>query len=153
MRVELNGTVPRPSTSLAAAFFTGAGVMHFARPDFFESIVPEWFRDKRLANSVSGAAEIALGLGLLPARTRRASALSLIALVVAVFPANIDMAINNVEVKPVDGKMSRSVGTAVGPGRVVNWVRLPLQIPIAVALWRIARQAAPTLNTTTVNAA
>ena len=127
--------------------------MHFVRPDFFESIVPEWFPDKRLANSVSGAAEIVLGLGLLPARTRRASALGLIALLAAVFPANIDMAINNVEVKPVDGKMSRSAGTAVGPGRIVNWVRLPLQIPVAVALWRIARQAAPTPSTAAVNAA
>ena len=117
--------------------------MHFARPDFFESIVPEWFPDKRLANYVSGAAEIALGLGLLPARTRRASALGLIALLAAVFPANIDMAVNNVEVKPVDGRMSRSAGTAVGPGRIVNWVRLPLQIPVAVAMWRIARPAAP----------
>ena len=121
--------------------------MHFARPDFFESIVPEWFPDKRLANYVSGAAEIALGLGLLPARTRRASALGLIALLAAVFPANIDMAVNSVEVKPVDGKMSRSAGTAVGPGRIVNWVRLPLQIPVAVALWRIARQAAPSSPT------
>jgi len=127
--------------------------MHFARPDFFESIVPEWFPDKRLANSVSGAAEIALGLGLLPARTRRASALGLIALLAAVFPANIDMAVNNVEVKPVDGKMSRSAGTAVGPGRIVNWVRLPLQIPVAVALWRIARQAAPSPSTAAINAA
>ena len=117
--------------------------MHFARPDFFESIVPEWFPDKRLANYVSGAAEIILGLGLLPARTRRASALGLIALLAAVFPANIDMAVNNVEVKPVDGTMSRSAGTAVGPGRIVNWVRLPLQIPVAVAMWRIARPAAP----------
>lgn len=127
--------------------------MHFARPDFFESIVPEWFPDKRLANYVSGAAEIVLGLGLLPARTRRASALGLIALLAAVFPANIDMAVNNVEVKPVDGKMSRSAGTAVGPGRIVNWVRLPLQIPVAVALWRIARQAAPSPNTAAVKAA
>ena len=141
VRIGLNEEVPRPSISLAATFFTGAGLMHFARPDFFESIVPDWFPNRRLANYGSGAAEIVLGLGLLPARTRRVSALGLIALLAAVFPANIDMALNDVEVKPVDGKMSRSAGTAVGPGRIVNWVRLPLQIPIAVALWRIARQA------------
>ena len=130
MRVELNGTVPRPSTSLAAAFFTGAGVMHFARPDFFESIVPEWFRDKRLANSVSGAAEIALGLGLLPARTRRASG------------AEPDCPRRCCLPRPTStwrsttsrsnrsgGKMSRSVGTAVGAGRVVNWVSAPTADP------------------------
>jgi uncharacterized membrane protein len=115
--------------------------MHFARPDFFESIVPDWFPDKRLANYASGAAEVVLGLGLLSARTRRASALGLIVLLAAVFPANIDMAVNDVEVKPVDGKMARSAGSAAGPGRIVNWVRLPLQLPIAVALWRIANQA------------
>lgn len=113
--------------------------MHFARPDFFESIVPDWFPNPKLANHVSGAAEITLGLGLLPRQTRRFAALGMIGLVAAVFPANIDMAVNNVEVLPVDGKMTRSVGTATGANRVVNWVRLPLQLPLAVAMWRLAR--------------
>ena len=126
------------STLAAAGFFTSAGVAHFARPDFFESIVPDWFPDARLANRVSGAAEIALGLGLLSARTRRPAALGLIALLVIVFPANIDMAVNRVEVKPVDGRMTRSVGTATGPQ---NWIRLPLQLPVAWSLWRIATQS------------
>ncbi len=113
--------------------------MHFIRPDFFESIVPGWFPDARLANSASGAAEIALGLGLLPVRTRRWSALGLIALLLAVFPANVDMAVHDVEVRPVDGRMTRSVGTATGASRLVNWARLPLQLPLAYAMWRIAR--------------
>ena len=133
--------MPKRSTLLASTFFTGAGVMHFARPDFFESIVPDWFPDARLANEVSGAAEIALGLGLLPAGTRRWSAYGLIALLTAVFPANVDMALNDVEVRPVDGRMTRSVGTAAGLARVANWLRLPMQVPLAVAMWRIARQA------------
>lgn len=123
------------STFAAAALFTSAGVAHFARPDFFESIVPDWFPDARLANRVSGAAEIALGLGLLAPRTRRPSAFGLIALLVIVFPANIDMAINRVEVKPVDGRMTRSVGTATG---AQNWIRLPLQVPVAWWLWHEA---------------
>lgn len=125
--------------------------MHFARPDFFESIVPDWFPDKRLANLGSGAAEIVLGLGLLPARTRRASALGLMVLVVAVFPANIDMAINDVEAKPVGGRMTRSVGTAEGAARVVNWIRLPMQVPLAVALWRIARQSPTATSASAIN--
>jgi uncharacterized membrane protein len=128
----------RRSTLAAAALFTSAGVAHFARPDFFESIVPDWFPDARVANRVSGAAEIALGLGLLSPRTRRPAALGLIALLVIVFPANVDMALNKVEVKPVDGRMTRSVGTARGPQ---NWVRLPLQLPVAWWLWREARAA------------
>ncbi len=132
----------RPGVALASAFFTGAGVMHFVRPDFFESVVPDWFPDATLANHVSGAAEIALGLGLLPARTRRWSALGLVAVTAIVFPANIDMAINDVEVQPVDGRMTRSVGTATGRSRLVNWVRLPLQLPLGYATWRIARRSA-----------
>ena len=83
--------------------------------------------------------EIALGIGLLPARTRRWAALGLIALLAAVFPANVDMAINKVEVKPVDGSMTRSVGTVTGPQ---NWIRLPMQVPLAWWLWREARAAA-----------
>jgi len=113
--------------------------MHFAKPDFFESIVPDWFPSAKLANRLSGAAEFALGLGMLAPQTRRVSALGLLALTVAVFPANVDMAVNKVEVKPVDGRMTRSVGTATG---LQNWARLPMQLPLAWWLWREARNAA-----------
>lgn len=130
----------RRSPYLAAAFFTSAGVMHFARPDFFESIVPDWIPDPKLANRLSGAAEILLGLGLIPPATRRASALGLLALTAAVFPANVDMAVNKVELKPNDGRLTRSVGTARGPQ---NWIRLPLQAPLLWWMWREARAARP----------
>ncbi|MFK7916534.1 MAG: hypothetical protein AB8G14_00535 [Ilumatobacter sp.] len=133
--------MPRPSTILASTFFTGAGLMHFARPDFFESIVPDWFPDAKLANQVSGAAELVFGLGLLSPTTRKPAAYGLVALTALVFPANIDMAINNVEVKPAGGEMTRSVGTAEGPARMVNWLRLPLQLPLGYGLWRLARRA------------
>ena len=43
--------------------------MHFVRPDFFEAIVPRWFPSPKLANQVSGAAEIILGVGMMPRRT------------------------------------------------------------------------------------
>lgn len=115
--------------------------MHFLRPDFFESIVPDWFSNKRLANYGSGAAEIAFGVGLLPRRTRRWSAYGLVALTAAVFPANIDMAVNDVELKPIDGRMARSAGTATGTSRLVNWARLPVQFPIGYAMWRVARRS------------
>ncbi len=124
------------SPHAAAALFATAGFMHFAKPDFFEAIVPDWFPDARLANRLSGAAEIALGLGLLIPTTRRASAIGLLALTAAVFPANVDMALNKVEVKPINGQMARSAGTATGPQ---NWVRLPMQLPLAWWLWRIAQ--------------
>jgi uncharacterized membrane protein len=125
------------SSYAAAALFTSAGVMHFAKPDFFEAIVPDWFPNATLANRLSGAAEIAFGVGMLAPPTRRASALGLLALTVAVFPANVDMAMNKVEVEAVDGTMTRSVGTATGPQ---NWIRLPMQLPLIWWLWREARR-------------
>ncbi len=128
----------RLSPYAAAALFTSAGVTHFAKPDFFESIVPDWFPNAQLANRLSGAAEIALGLGMIAPQTRRVSALGLIALTVVVFPANVDMAVNKVEVKPLDGAMARSVGTATGPQ---NWIRLPMQLPLIWWLWRESRAA------------
>ena len=113
--------------------------MHFVKPDFFESIVPDWFPDAKLANRLSGAAEIALGLGMISPATRRVSALGLVALTIAVFPANVDTALNKVEAKSVDGKLTRSVGTATGPQ---NWIRLPIQAPLLWWMWREARSAA-----------
>jgi uncharacterized membrane protein len=133
----------RRSTLAAAAFFTGAGTMHFVRPDFFESVVPDWFPDKKLANLGSGAVEVVLGVGLLSPRTRKLSALGLMALLIGVFPANVDSALNDVQIKPGDdGRMTRSVGTAAGPTRIANWVRLPLQLPLIWWMWRVAKTAA-----------
>lgn len=126
------------SPYVAGVLFTGAGVMHFAKPDFFEAIVPDWFASPTIANRASGAAEIALGLGMLHPATRRVAALGLTALTVVVFPANIDMAVNRVAVRPVDGRMERHVGGSSGPE---NWVRLPMQAPLLWWLWREARAA------------
>ena len=123
----------RSSAIVAGAFFTSAGAAHFAKPDFFEAIVPDWFPDATLANYVSGAAELLGGLGMLNERTRKISALGLFALTIIVFPANIDAALNKVEPKMVDGRFTRSVGTATGPA---NWIRLPLQLPLLWWLWR-----------------
>ncbi len=123
----------------AGALFVSAGVMHFARPDFFESIVPDWFPDARVANQVSGAAEIVLGLGMLHPRTRRSAAIGLAELTAAVFPANVDMALNRVAVVPVDGRIQRRGGASTGPE---NWVRLPIQAPLLWWVWGEARAAA-----------
>ena len=128
----------RISALAAGVFFTGAGVAHFARPDFFESIVPDWFPDARVANRASGAAELAFGLGMFHPATRKVSALGLAGLTVAVFPANVDMAVNAVEPRVVDGRFVRSVGTARGP---LNWIRLPLQLPLMWWLWKEHRAA------------
>ncbi|MGB1681311.1 MAG: DoxX family protein [Acidimicrobiales bacterium] len=126
------------SAHAVGAFFAGAGVMHFVRPDFFEAIVPRWFPSPKLANQVSGAAEIILGVGMMPRRTRPFAARGLLVLTAAVYPANIDMAINDVVVKPDnDGHMERVEG--VKAARPQNLIRLPLQFVMAWAIRRHLR--------------
>lgn len=125
------------SAYAVAAFFVGAGVGHFARPAFFEAVVPDWVPDKAMANRVSGAAEVALGLAMIPRATRRPAAWGLLGLVAAVFPANIDMAVNGVDLqRDDDGGVTRVVG-AVPDAR--NWIRLPFQFLFAFWVWRHAR--------------
>ena len=81
------------SRTLLSAFFVGAGINHFLIPRAYESIVPPSMRDDaaRLV-AISGVAEIAGGVGVLLPRTRRLAGLGLIALLAAVFPANLHMA-------------------------------------------------------------
>jgi uncharacterized membrane protein len=100
------------------------GVLHFVSPAPFAHIVPASLPAPFLLVYVSGAAEIAGGLGLILARTRRAAGWGLIALYVAVFPANINMAMNNL-----------SLGDQPVPPLLL-WLRLPLQaVFIAWAYW------------------
>ncbi|WP_412068346.1 DoxX family protein [Rubrivirga sp. IMCC43871] len=79
-----------------AVLFVGAGVAHFVRPRMFEAIVPRWLPawlpSARTLVVVSGVAEIAGGVGLLIPGLRAAAAWGLAALLVAVFPANVEMA-------------------------------------------------------------
>ncbi|GGJ63711.1 DoxX family protein [Deinococcus aquiradiocola] len=109
-----------------AAVFVGAGALHLLRPSVFDSIVPRWvapgvFPSARSVTLLSGVAELAGGLGLLFPRSRRAAGWGLAALLVAVFPANVEMA---------------RTPERFGLPAWVLWVRLPLQ-PLLVwwALW------------------
>jgi len=121
-------------TKIAAGVFVGAGSGHFAKPDFFEAVVPDWFPNKSLANQLSGAAEIALGLGLLLPQTRKAAGWGLLGLTAAVFPANIDMAINKVDIRKDDtGTFQRYPGE-IRDAR--NWIRLPFQAAFAALIWK-----------------
>src|SRR5438067_429708 len=79
---------------LAAAFFVGAGVNHFVKPAFYASIVPPAFPAPAAMVAISGVCEIAGGLGLLVPALRRAAGYGLIALLIAVFPANVYMAVS-----------------------------------------------------------
>lgn len=81
------------SRALLSAFFIQAGINHFIMPRAYESIVPPSMRDNaaRLV-AISGVAEIAGGIGVLLPSARRLSGLGLVALLAAVFPANLHMA-------------------------------------------------------------
>jgi uncharacterized membrane protein len=100
------------------------GVLHFVRPEPFVAIVPKALPAPLALVLVSGAAEIAGGLGLLLPRARRAASIGLVALYLAVLPANVNMAVNEL---PLDG---------TSMPRVALWLRLPFQLVfIGWALW------------------
>ena len=105
-------------------FFVAAGVNHFRSIDFYASIVPRFLPYPYALVIISGVAEVVLGVLLLPHQTRRLAGWGLVALLVAVFPANISMAMqaeNYPDYPPV-----------------LLWLRLPLQIVlIAVVVWVI----------------
>ena len=74
-----------------AVFYTVAGVNHFANPEFYSMMMPPLLPAPALLIALSGAAEIGLGLALTWKRSRRLAAYGVIALLIAVFPANIYM--------------------------------------------------------------
>lgn len=92
-QAQPGGRDRRRSRRLLAAFFIGAGVNHFVNPRLYEAIVPPSLQDDagRIVQA-SGVAEIAGGLGVLLPFTRRLSGVGLVALLAAVFPANLYMA-------------------------------------------------------------
>jgi uncharacterized membrane protein len=77
------------SKFLLAIFMIGAGTMHFVRPDFYLKIMPPYLPWHLQLVCVSGFFEIALGLLLFVPRFSRLAAWGIIALLIAVFPANI----------------------------------------------------------------
>ena len=107
-----------------AAFMVFIGVLHFTSAGQFVQIVPAFLPSPYTLVWVSGVFEILGGVGLLVDRTRRFSAWGLVALYVAVFPANINMAVNHIHI----------TGTPELPAWVL-WARLPFQAAfIAAAL-------------------
>jgi uncharacterized membrane protein len=81
------------SWRLLALFFVGSGVNHFLAPRAYERMVPPRLQhDAKRVVAVSGLAEIVGGLAVLPSRTRKLAGPGLVALLAAVFPANVYMA-------------------------------------------------------------
>jgi len=74
---------------LMAALYIFAGISHFRTPKFFLKITPPWVPFPEKVNFLVGAAEVILGLGLLFTATRPLAVYGIIALLIAVFPANV----------------------------------------------------------------
>ena len=103
--------------------FVTAGVMHFHSAPTYLKIMPSMLPFPLFLIYFSGAAEIAGGLGIWPHQTRKLAGWGLIALLVAVFPANIHMALSGTE----------SVGINIP--RAIWWARLPFQAAFIWWVW------------------
>lgn len=112
---------------LLAGFMIVAGVMHFIAPKGYIRIVPRWLPAPAALVAISGAFEILGGVGLLVPATQRWAAWGLVALFVAVFPANVNMAMNRI------GFGRRP------PAPWLLWARLPLQAVLIAWAWWFTR--------------
>lgn len=110
---------------LLGVVFVGAGAMHFVATSVYVKIMPPGLPDPRLLVQLSGVAEMLGGVGVLVPQTRRPAAWGLVALLVAVLPANGYMAMDH----------------AHWPGipEWLLWARLPLQLPLIAWAWSYTR--------------
>ena len=106
-----------------AAAFAASGTVHLVRPQAFAAIMPRALPEKHHRNLIylSGLAELVCAVGLI--RRRAWAAPASVAVLGAVFPANMQMAL--------DAGSGRNPGAA--DTRLVAWGRLPLQIPMVWA--------------------
>lgn len=99
------------------------GVNHFVMPRAYESIMPDYLPAHRELVYASGVAEIAGALATMHPRTRRAGGWFLIATLVAIFPANVHMALNPDDYPDIPG------------GTATLYARLPLQVLFVYWVW------------------
>lgn len=123
----------RPLRYVMGLSYVAVGLTHFLAPDAYEQVVPPAFPRKRALVYLSGVAEVALGAGVLFERTRRPAAWGLLALLAAVFPANVHMATAD------DLELEAVPAWAADPPRALLWARLPVQGLLALWAWWYTR--------------
>lgn len=110
---------------LLATIFLIAGVLHFVFTPVYVGIMPAYLPAPKLLVQISGAFEILGGLGLLIPITRPAAAWGLVALLIAVMPANINMALHPQPWSAIHAWLL--------------WLRVPLQLPLIYWAWLYTR--------------
>ena len=113
----------RARAGLGATFLL-AGSLHFLKPRPYLAIMPRYLPAHRVLVYASGAAEIAGGAGVLHPRTRRPAGWWLIATLLAIFPANVEMAVHHERFARIP--------------RPLLWARLPLQGALIAWVWKTA---------------
>ena len=118
------------SRTLLGLLFVGAGVLHFLNPDVYERIMPPYLPLHRELVYLSGALEILGGLGMLSGRTRPAAGIGLVLLLIAVWPANLQMLLDSHATHKPSWWLA------------LLWARLPLQILLMWWVWRASHPRA-----------
>ena len=121
------GKGPSFSRVLLGLIFVVAGALHFRAPAAYEKIMPPYLPLHRELVYLSGALEIAGGMGLFAQRSRRIAGIGLILLLVAVWPANVQMLL--------DARAAEKPVWWVA----LLWARLPLQLVLIAWVWRVSR--------------
>ena len=112
---------------LLGVFYAAAGVMHFIKPDAYLPMMPPYLPLHLELIYLSGVAEIVGGVGVLLPRWRSAAGLWVIAVLIAVFPANLHMALNWISPPGLEASQ-----TAL-------WLRLPMQGVFIIWAWWATR--------------
>ncbi|HEY0966142.1 MAG TPA: DoxX family protein [Opitutaceae bacterium] len=110
---------------ILVAFFAAAGFNHFRDPALYLGMMPPWLPWPDLLQRIAGIAEMAGAVGLALPPLRRAAGVGLILLLIAIFPANLHVA--------MQGQMP---GFDLPP--IVLWLRLPFQLVFIAAVWWVA---------------
>jgi uncharacterized membrane protein len=125
---HVTGTIRTTLRWLLTVFMVVAGAHHFIAPAPYIAMMPNALPAHAALVYISGVAEVLGGLGLIPPATRRLAGWGLIALFVAIFPANVNMAVHHL---PLGGHPVPTWAL---------WARLPVQIVlVAWAYWCGAR--------------
>ena len=115
-----------PITKAVVGAFVVSGTVHILRPETFDPLMPEWLPAHREIVIGSGVAELACAAAVVHPTTRRVGALASAALLIGVFPGNVEMALG-------------ALRTDNLPYKAGTLARLPLQWPMIRAMLRTAK--------------